>query len=163
MGATREVGVFVRERAVRWIPSRRAGYAPAAHWRKSRTSNAVLLHRQRRRRALAQIADQLVDALGIAVPREHEARRSADEGVEAPSARAQLVEDLLAGLNKHRVRLDGLRQPHAGNPGDLRSELPRAAVGVRGVAQPRAALNMPTHGAERKRIFDASCPACLQR
>ncbi len=94
-------------------------------------------------RALAQVAGERCDAGGLAVPCEHEAGCAADEGVEAPAALPQPVEDFFRCQKKDRIRFNGLREADAGSSGDLFRELARAAVGVLGVAQPRAALEHP--------------------
>ncbi len=100
----------------------------------------------------------------IAVPREHEARRAANEGVEAPPPCAQLVRGSPPGLRQTR------HSPQPAAPArrrEFRQHAPRTACAHRlacSALRSHAPLSsIPTHGAERNRIFDASCPACLQR
>jgi hypothetical protein len=115
-------------------------------------------------RQLADVGEQVIDGFRRGVPAAHETRAAgSDEVVEQPAAFAQ------AGLDAAR---QGTKTPFActGKSAGSRcpaarpaGQPPRHRVGVRGVRNQAPSSRMPSQGAERKRIFDASCPACLQR
>src|SRR5579871_6790516 len=87
--------------------------------------------------AFSQVLDQLVQAIEIAVPCEHESRRAPNERVESPAARAKPLKHFLSCFEKYSIRLDRMGNCNARYIFDPGSEMARAAVGVPGVAQPR--------------------------
>lgn len=120
--------------------------------------DASALHHQ------ADVRCEFTHAVFFGVPRTHEARAAiADEGVEAPAPGRQGCDGRLRQLQKHAIGLHREHQFDAGNVLDQISQQLRAPVGVASMFEPRVVFQQATQGADRKRIFDANCPACLQR